>query len=511
MGNRKVKLVDFHCSDYGIPITNEKLYEKLEQCTRNGLDNESRELYRKLLLESPQRVRHLSHDIEVLSRTNCREQRLALYEKTIRSLMTDAINGLFKKTGKSAKDIDFIVVTSSVGKTMPSAASIVASAFSFPSHAVTLNLGDMACSSGLAALDAGIRFLRSENRPARCLVIALEAVSNLFNQSQDGVIPNVVFGEGCAALLISTYREPALYGIDESVRTISSGNQEFEAIRYIEGSGGPAIRLSRTLPKVAARGIEQNLRILVPKIASTSEKIHYAVTKKVPDWQSKIDYWALHPGGTAVLSGLAKSLKLSKGDLAFSFRVFEQRSNMSSPSIFYVLDEIEKTGPKTGKRVFMMSFGSGFKVNSMILTRIARGAPQPTTALKILRDGDCLKINLPNQAESSPQNQNFSGLGYTQEDDPALAVKQLWKHTLGVDRIIVSPCVLPLLANDKILRFIRESYRLLLPGGSVEVPSKSDHDKTSTENLAFFAKLKSEIQSVSADFNSEARKISVGA
>ncbi|RBW48909.1 hypothetical protein [Marinobacter sp. F3R11] len=467
MFTRGVKLVDFYCSDHGKAISNADLYQDIEKTVLPTLSDESRKLYQKLLLDNPERSRHVTHDIAYIASITDRSERLKLYEESIRGLMVDAVAGLFKQAGVGPDNIDFIVVTSSVGKTMPSAASIIASEFGFASKTVTLNLGDMACSSGLAAVDAGVRFLRSERAPKRCLVVALEAVTNLFNQSEYGVVPNVVFGEGAAAILLSTHREPAKYAIKESVRTIAAHKEAYEVIRFTENEKGPSIRLSRELPQVAAGAIKDNLQQFVPRVVSPWDKLRFLVTKKIPDWQNRLEYWALHPGGTAVLNGLARNLKLAQGNLAFSFRVFDQRSNMSSPSIFYVLREIEMHGPKKRDRVLMMSFGSGFKVNTMLMKRLSSARPERSVVIELKAMNGQLHCHTRQQSSGSETATDNLFQADLATLDPKVIANDVWKRTLGVNQFRICPSVSRDLSSERYRSLVQELRGLLMPKGSL--------------------------------------------
>lgn len=471
--NQQVKISDFYCSEFGQTITNQELYDDIKGHVIDTAPEETQSLYQKLLLEHPSRKRKVTHDMKYMSRVTCRTERLKLYEESVRSLMVDAVDGLFKKSGFIAQDIDFIVVTSSVGKTMPSAASILASEFKFKSTTVTLNLGDMACSSGLAALDTGARFLRSERKAKRCLVVSLEAVTTLFNVEDEGAVPNVVFGEGCAAVLLTTHREPALYSIEESVRTISSNESDLEVIRFVENESGPSIKLSRDVPKVAGKSIEKNLKQMVPRVLTLRQKLSYLLTKKVPFWQRNIDFWALHPGGTAVLNGLSKNLQLSRGDLGFSFRVFESRSNMSSPSIFYVLGEIEKQRLKKNQKVLMMSFGSGFKVNSMVLRRRCNSKPDSEARLDVdYLNGEIHLTSHKQEGDLAPERV------LNREDLNSLKIKTLikkaWPVHCGYNDIKISAEVVDALPAEQYSELVEGLYSLLLPNGHLRLPSRTD-------------------------------------
>lgn len=476
MLQRHVNLLDFYCSEYGRELSNQQLYKELEESFFHSVTDETKTLYQKLLLDHPERLRRVTQDIPHMVKLEDRKQRLEKYEDSIQRLLNDVVNGVLKKTNLKPTDIDFIVVTSSAGKTMPSAASIVANNFNFPSKTVTLNLGDMACSSGLAALDCGRRFLLSERKPSRCLVVALEAVTTMLNQSYQAVVPNVVFGEGAAAIILTTHKEKAKYFLKHSVRTITAEQRAFDVIRFVENENGPYIHLSREVPVVAGGAIGDNLKQFVPGILSVKDKIFYLLNKRIPKWQKNLDYWALHPGGTAVIKGLTKKLKLALGDTAFSQRVFEKRSNMSSPSVFYVLNEIEKQGITRRAKVLAMSFGSGFKVNSMLLKRLTPAKRIQESVLRVVREENQLNCTLSLNSASEKTKELYFHFDL-KPFEPKQITKKLWEASLGIDRIELAPNVLNTLKPCDRILFSNASKDLLLPKGQLIINEALEHDR----------------------------------
>ena len=489
---KKVSIVNFYCSEKGKSLDNKQVFQHVvDALAKSESKNNSKKMlwfYDKILQATPERQRKLIPELDEVLNFNTREQRLISYEKVIRELMCDAINGVFEQSKLTAADIDFVIVTSSVGLTMPSAASIVANSFNFGDHLVTLNLGGMSCSSGLAALDAGMRFLKSENKASRALVISLEAVTNLFNLSEDNIAPNSLFGEGCAAVILSTHSEPALYQIKHSVRTISADNNSFNAIRFQESEAGPWIKLSRKLAIISGKPIAKNLKQLIPKILPLSMKLKYLFNKKTPKWQKLIDYWAIHPGGTEILHGISDSLSLSCGDLGHSHRVFMRRSNMSSPSVFYVLKEIENSQPNINSKVLMMTFGAGFKVNSMILKRIKKESKKNNEQLFASVNGENIVIFSDNQSsvitDCTPNKHTTPVLTIDKKISSEALNKlmtPLWKKTLGVNSIILDNSIIVNFSSEFILILLTKLYEQLLPHGMIIITKPAVNNKKSLD------------------------------
>ena len=74
-----------------------------------------------------------------------------------------------------------------------------------------------------------------------------------------------------------------------------------------------------------------------------------------------VDWWIVHPGGTAVLECVAETLGLPSEALRFSYNIFREYGNMSSPSVMFVLKRVlERGDPRPGQRGLLLSFGAGF-------------------------------------------------------------------------------------------------------------------------------------------------------
>ena len=84
--------------------------------------------------------------------------------------------------------------------------------------------------------------------------------------------------------------------------------------------------------------------------------------------RNDIAWWAVHPGGTVVLAQVAKKLVLAGEALRFSYRIFENYGNMSSPSVLFVLREILDSGlPQAGQKGMLLAFGAGFSAFAALI------------------------------------------------------------------------------------------------------------------------------------------------
>jgi predicted naringenin-chalcone synthase len=107
------------------------------------------------------------------------------------------------------------------------------------------------------------------------------------------------------------------------------------------------MRVSAYVPRL----IEQNIRSIVEDLLSTTDTAF-----------DDIDIWAVHPGGRAILDRTAAALNIPQSALIHSYEVLREYGNMSSATIFFVLQRILETS-ESGT-VFATAFGPGLTVES---------------------------------------------------------------------------------------------------------------------------------------------------
>lgn len=77
--------------------------------------------------------------------------------------------------------------------------------------------------------------------------------------------------------------------------------------------------------------------------------------------------WALHPGGKAIIDGVAEVLQLSEDQLQASREIYRTRGNSSSASVLIVLDRLRLQSKKA--HVVATSFGPGLAIEMALLRR----------------------------------------------------------------------------------------------------------------------------------------------
>jgi 3-ketoacyl-CoA synthase len=197
----------------------------------------------------------------------------------------------------------------------------------------------------------------------------------------------------------SVDRLRAKYELQHIVRTHKGADDvSYNAVHTDQDEEGHiGISLSKDLISAASGALKDNITTLAPKILPVSEKLkfmlHFVTAKLllhakntkppkpyVPDFKKAVDHFVVHPGGKAVLDGIAQNLQLNEWDMEPSRMTLHRFGNTSSSSLWYVLAYMEAKGRvKKGDKVWQIALGSGLKCNSAIWKSLRSSQDGPST------------------------------------------------------------------------------------------------------------------------------------
>jgi alkylresorcinol/alkylpyrone synthase len=189
-------------------------------------------------------------------------------------------------------------------------------------------------------------------RCARVLSIFVEVCSAAFFLDDDpGVLISAcLFGDGAGAAVLGSVAAGK-----RRVKWKAAGSvlkpEARDLLRFEQSQGMLRNILSAEVPTVAARGARQVLGNVLAE-----EELD----------RSRIAAWVFHPGGRDVLTALRKELGLSGLDVRHSEAVLAEYGNLSSPSVFFVLQATLAECAPSGLW-WMSSFGAGFSCHGALL------------------------------------------------------------------------------------------------------------------------------------------------
>ncbi|PUZ45069.1 hypothetical protein GQ55_8G190700 [Panicum hallii var. hallii] len=224
------------------------------------------------------------------------------------------------------------------------------------------------CSAGAAVFPIAKDLAENDDR-ARVLVVCAETIVIGFGAPDEanpnGLVVNSLFGDGAGAAIIgagpvAAVERPIFHMVSSSQSTLPRTEP---AVWVRLGESGLGYNLSAELPALVRSSIE---KCLVDALAPLG------LAAGAGGWNSL--FWAMHPGGRAILDSYEAALGLEPGKLAASRHVLGQYGNMLGATIIFVLDEVRRRrqGGDAGGDVacewgVMLALGPGLTVETMVL------------------------------------------------------------------------------------------------------------------------------------------------
>ena len=316
--------------------------------THFNLDPEEEKLYRRLLLESPIRGRYAGMDkLDDACETD--PDRLnARFLKYARQTAAAAATKALEDAHVSPAEIGGLVVNTCTGYLCPGLTSYLAEDLGLGNDLRTLDLVGMGCGGALPNLEAAAGLLAlNGQRPVLSIAVEICSATLFMGADPALVVSNSIFGDGAAAVVLQNGESDTAGGLARVLDFASGVYPQYRGQLHYRQEGGRLRNvLSMKVPKIGAKTASEVLARLLNR--------HHLT-------QNAIQWWAVHAGGTAVLSQVGRDLGLPEADLRFSLEVFHSYGNMSSPSVLFALKEIIEQGrPRRGDLGVLLTFGAGF-------------------------------------------------------------------------------------------------------------------------------------------------------
>jgi predicted naringenin-chalcone synthase len=271
--------------------------------------------------------------------------RNALYAQTSKPLFSCASSRALAASPFGPAEVTHVITASCTGFFAPGPDVALVRELGLKASAARYHLGFMGCYAALPALKLA-RDICLADAEAVVLVVCVElcTLHLTFESDEDSLLASSLFADGGAAAVVSAKGEGVLE-LSYFGSALTSGGEE--AMAWTIGDQGFAMTLSSYVPRL----LESEL---APATAPLFAQAGVA--------REKIDHWAVHPGGRAILDKVASALGLADKAMAPSRRVLREYGNMSSPSVLFVLREVLENGAASGERVAALAFGPGLTI-----------------------------------------------------------------------------------------------------------------------------------------------------
>jgi alkylresorcinol/alkylpyrone synthase len=298
-------------------------------------------------------ARHLALDLltEVFDQTPDALQ--ARFAKNSPALATQAAKCALRDANCRAEEIDAVLISTCTGYLCPGLTSYVSERLGLRENVFALDLVGQGCGAALPNLRTAESILAA-GRAKKVLSICVEVCSAAFYLDDDAgvLISACLFADGAGAAVLSNAPPPKNKRRVEWKFTNSRlVTAERDTLRFSHKNGMLRNILLPQVPQVAG---EIAGKLFFDSLAAA--KIN----------REQITGWIWHTGGRDVISSLREKLQLSESDVRHSSAVLREFGNISSPTVYFVLQAALNDSVPDGLW-WMSAFGAGFSCHGAIL------------------------------------------------------------------------------------------------------------------------------------------------
>jgi predicted naringenin-chalcone synthase len=164
------------------------------------------------------------------------------------------------------------------------------------------------------------------------------------------LLSNTLFGDGAAAAVV--WKRPEGYELVASASSYVP--EQRDSIRFVHKKGQLYNQLSLRLPDLVRKAAAQVVAdVLGPRSLKPKD----------------VKHWALHTGGEKIINAIRDEICLSEEQVQATRTVLAEHGNMSSPTVWFVLQELEKKGIAPGEWCMMVAFGAGLSAHAYLLRK----------------------------------------------------------------------------------------------------------------------------------------------
>ena len=290
----------------------------------------------------------------IISRTGIKERRVLKGEGLGTSDMAvEAVNGLLKKRGIGAEEIELIIFcTTTPDYPFPASANILADKIG-AKNAWGYDL-QAACSGFIFGLSTGAQFIET-GKHKKVLVVGGDKMSSIINYQDRTTC--IIFGDGCGAVLLEP-NEEGLCVQDSILRSDGSGKN------YLgQKAGGSARPASAETVANNEHVVHQDGKAVFKFAVTNMADVAAEIMERNQLTSDTVTWLVPHQANKRIIDATASRMGLDSGKVMINI---ERYGNTTNGTIPLCLWEWESK-LKKGDNLILAAFGGGFTWGSVYL------------------------------------------------------------------------------------------------------------------------------------------------
>jgi predicted naringenin-chalcone synthase len=296
------------------------------------------------------RKRHFAVDDPARIMDESPDQKIARFTEYSIELSCQAVTRALDQAGVSASDVTGLVVNTCTGYICPGISTYLMERLGLSRSTRVYDLVGSGCGGAIPNLQLAESLLKSNGGVV--VSVAVEICSSVFQMGNDLslILSNALFGDGAAAAVLMT-RPSGFELVSSAVRYVP---EQRDAIRFVHKDGQLHNQLSTELPELVKKAAAEVVADLL-----SSQGLQ----------TGDIRHWAFHTGGEKVINAVRDEIGVPEEQLLATRTVLANYGNMSSPTVWFVLEELLRNGISAGEWCVMVAYGAGLSAHAFLLRK----------------------------------------------------------------------------------------------------------------------------------------------
>ena len=278
------------------------------------------------------------------------DRRIERFTKKSIELSAEAVSGALAQAGVGAADVSGIVVNTCTGYICPGISTYLIERLGLSRSIRAFDLVGSGCGGAIPNLQAAEALVRTGGGVVVSLSVEICSATLQMDNDLSLILSNALFGDGAAAAVLG--ERPGGWELVASAARYAP--EQRETIRYVHRKGQLHNQLSLKLPDLVRKAAAE-------AVADLLERRSLGV--------ADVRHWALHTGGEKIINAVRDEIGIPEEKLAATRHVLAEYGNMSSPTVWFVLDEIGKGRVAPGDWCIMIAYGAGLSAQAFLLRR----------------------------------------------------------------------------------------------------------------------------------------------
>jgi len=276
----------------------------------------------------------------------------ARFAKYAPALAVEAAQRALADANCRPNEMDAVLISTCTGYLCPGLTSYVGERLGLRPDVFALDLVGQGCGAALPNLRTAEAILAA-GRAQKILSVCVEVCSAAFYLDDDpGVLISAcLFGDGAGAAVLSNEPKSNRRRVEWKFTSSCHVPEKRDTLRFSHKNGMLRNILLPEVPQIAG---DEAAKLLSKSLTAAGVK------------RDDIAGWILHTGGRDVLLALRDNLGLAESDVRHSAAVLRHYGNISSPTVYFVLDRALHDTVPDGLW-WMSAFGAGFSCHGALL------------------------------------------------------------------------------------------------------------------------------------------------